>query len=61
MALHHQGDRERAEAELKAVRDPVERAVFLSDESSQPAPGNWYAWAVARILFREANGFIDIP
>lgn len=59
MAHFRLGHMKEAQEDLKFSRTTVESVNFRPDDSQSPPPGYWFAWAVSRILLREASELIE--
>ncbi|RYZ15675.1 MAG: serine/threonine protein kinase, partial [Myxococcaceae bacterium] len=59
MAHFRLGNIKEAQDQLQLARDPIEAASYRPDEVRPEPPGRWFAWAVARILLREALEMIE--
>jgi len=55
MARFRLGEITPAEQELAVARKSIDEASELPDDARPAAPGNWFAWSVARVLLREAT------
>ena len=58
MSRHKLGEAEEARSQLDKAKAEIYRIDSQTDESGAPPSGTWFAWAVVRILAREADAMI---
>jgi len=65
MALHRLGRHDEAKREFEEAARMIDAAtpkvIVKKVESYDPSYGNWYAWAVTRVLRREAEALLQKP
>jgi hypothetical protein len=65
MSLHRLGQQDEAKREFsdaaRMIDEANPRVIVKKVESYDSSQGTWYAWAVARVLRREAEALLQKP